>query len=171
MVANRVVNTAGIAAAVAASGSGLAMAIGPGRKKNEETPGLLGLSRESWLELHESAVAAFLCAVLVHIILHGRQVVSMCKQAIRSPKRLVKDPAVFLMVIAVLLLTAGAMPDEAEAEPGDDCKSGYVMESIAAYSHFAAGAAAVVVLSLHVSRRRGRIIRAAVKEGEPQVAK
>ncbi len=158
---NRIFNILGIVALLTLVVSGMSMLFGPQGESKEEMPGFLGLGKEPWLEIHESATAAFIAIVLVHIILHWRPVLSLCKQCIRLPKRLISEPLALIIVLLVVLLTAGAIPDETETEQDDDRESEYsVSVSTATYIHVTAGATMAIVLSRHVSRRWRRLIRA-----------
>jgi len=157
---NRFVNLCGIAAALALISSGLVLTIRPRDAFAMKPHGHLGLNGESWLEVFESAVVGFIAIVIIHLIFHARQLVGMCRQFLCRSKRLLREPAVILIILFSMLLTANALPDEATEEWGDDCAArSAALESIATYSHIGAGVLLTIFMSLHVLRRWRRIMR------------
>lgn len=155
LMANRLVYIIGIVAAFITCGSGIAMVFAPGGEDSEETPGFLGVSRESLSESHESAVFAFIAIVVIHLVLHWRQIINMCKQCTRRPKRLASDPIILIVIIIAVLLTASIMPEIAET--GDDEGSSILWGSIATYSHIIAGVAALAAVMIHSRKRMSRL--------------
>lgn len=108
ILTNRAVNIIGFLAVVVASGSGLAMALGPSGERNEEMPGFLGLSRESWVELHEPAAVIFTLAILLHLIFHWRELRARCSQYLRKPRLLFNQHSVLILAIIIVMLSSMA---------------------------------------------------------------